>query len=760
MQAAQQCPQGPIQLAGSHCCCSATTCRFNDKGVMHMPPLAPGDPLWAELREEANARRALEAASAEAAAAQLRPDSSFSAGLAPGSAKGAPAAEAAEAAEVGDLEASSDCMGSGMVTAPAPAAAGPVDVGPGSSRNVVLLYGPPHAGVSTQAALLAKRYQLPVVTLDGLIAEALELKPPPPEPEVQPRAAAEPVHTAAGVEPGSALEQIREEEGEAGGAEGAAAAAATDTAAEGAEPAAPARAQSQSLSTAPSVPSRSASPTGKGSMPQAPSPLPAAPSPEPLAPAMAAIDVVAVVAELKHHLLDRPSSSRRLQQAELQALLQDALTLVLAQPRYAAGFIVDGLACKHLQKAAAATVLLQAVGFTRVQRPQLQPPLATSPPPAAKGPGKAAPVKKPSVLEPAPEPPKVPDMWRGPHALHVVQLQTDKETFLARYTSSSKGDAAGQHGHAATPHSTSSSGAAVERTTSIASPATSTGHASPGSARRSSQSGQHHSHQDEAEAAWHAFQAEAPALALLLSGKEPGTRLVYRELAISAAVQEVYRSLCGISWHMGKSVSVLPAAPEDEELIPEPYCMQVRCRDLQLSIAGLLVTQCASTAELMHGCSDVPCMHGGREAERPGCCDVVAGRDDAWQQQWHCLTACCPACCCRWCTGLASVPVAQAWPSSRCSPSQAACQWSSRHQSMHLCQLLQQARQAAGRALAPRLRAVGPSHLPRAQQLQPRRQRRPQLGRRRPRTQRRLRRQLQQHRLCSRLWSTRPRAAG
>jgi hypothetical protein len=282
-----------------------------------------------------------------------------------------------------------------------------------------------------------------------------------------------------------------------------------------------------------------------------------------------AIDVVAVVSELKHHLLERPSSSRRLQQVELHALLQDALMLVLAQPRYAAGFIVDGLACKHMQKAAAAAVLLQAVGFTRV------PPLATSPPPAAKGPGKAAPAKKPSVLEPAPEPPKVPDMWRGPHTLHVVQLQTDKETFLARYTSS-RGDDAGQHGHAATPHSPSTNGVTPERTVSTASPATSTGHASPGSARRSSQSGQHHSHQDEAEAAWHAFQAEAPALALLLAGREPGTRLVHRELASSAAVQEVYRALCGISWHMGKAMSVLPAAPEDEELIPEPYCMQVR----------------------------------------------------------------------------------------------------------------------------------------------------------------------------------------
>lgn len=49
------------------------------------------------------------------------------------------------------------------------AAAGSAHVQPQPERLVVVMYGPPMAGTSTQARLLGQRYGVPVATIDGLI---------------------------------------------------------------------------------------------------------------------------------------------------------------------------------------------------------------------------------------------------------------------------------------------------------------------------------------------------------------------------------------------------------------------------------------------------------------------------------------------------------------------------------------------------------------------------------------------------------------
>ena len=137
--------------------------RYNEAGVMRQPPLQPGQQIWSELAEEAEKRKL---AAAEAAAVDSGPGTA-----------GAESTPAAEDAEVGDLDA----------VPPEPAAA---------PRLVVVLHGPPMIGSTTQASLLAKRYDVPVVTFDDLLYEAADIEAPP---------AAEPLASGEGSE-GAAAE--------------------------------------------------------------------------------------------------------------------------------------------------------------------------------------------------------------------------------------------------------------------------------------------------------------------------------------------------------------------------------------------------------------------------------------------------------------------------------------------------------------------------------------------------------------------------
>jgi hypothetical protein len=95
--------------------------RYNEQGVLHLPPLKPGDALWPEIGEAAAQKARLEAAAAEAEAA---------------------AGGSADAEGVGSLEAVPP--------------SGP-DAGPGApQRVVVLVTGPQLSGKTTQVGRWAR----------------------------------------------------------------------------------------------------------------------------------------------------------------------------------------------------------------------------------------------------------------------------------------------------------------------------------------------------------------------------------------------------------------------------------------------------------------------------------------------------------------------------------------------------------------------------------------------------------------------------
>jgi hypothetical protein len=547
---------------------------------MLMPPLAPGEPLWPELREELEGRAGLEAAAAEAAARQLLAQeeasvASLSAGIARTGDGSAAATE-----EVGELQASTgdDISGAGRK-------------GGQAGRNVVLLYGPPKAGVSTQAALLGRRYQLPVVTVDSLVAEAAQLKKPPPPP---PPAPAAPTAEPSGDDP------PQPEGAPAPAAEPPAAAAPA-----AAEPSAGSALRSPSAAAGTALAATRAASPGPAPGPGRVTGTPVPPEPP--------HDVEALVSELKQRLLERPASRAKPPQAEVQQLLQSVLALVLAQPRYAAGLIVDGLACRHLAPTAAATCLLHALGFSTLPQRVTPPPSATPPPTAGPAPAKgqagkaAAPAaKKPAAAEPVPEAPQLPEVWLGPHKLHVVLLQADRDTAAAR----ASGAAAARHG---------SQQELPEQQQQPSSTGT-----KPGS----------HRPQQELEVAWEAYTAEAPALSLLLAGQEGPTRLVHREVPTAGLeAAEVYRSVCGLASSMGHVVSLLPPAPEDELLVPEPYCMQVGrlLRPAGRRAAGVHAKCSCRQHRCVHSAAPVPPAAGGSPPWQT-CPEGAAGQVQAAHQ--------------------------------------------------------------------------------------------------------------------------------
>ncbi|KXZ49496.1 hypothetical protein GPECTOR_21g722 [Gonium pectorale] len=131
---------------------------YNDNGILYLPPLHPGDPLWPEVAETAAHKKRMEAAAAEAQAAQAAQD-------------GAAADGAAASEGVGSLEA---VAGTGAAGSKAAAKAAP-------PKPFVIVTGPHLVGTTTQARKLGERYDVPVSTLDDLLMAAADLEPPSPE---------------------------------------------------------------------------------------------------------------------------------------------------------------------------------------------------------------------------------------------------------------------------------------------------------------------------------------------------------------------------------------------------------------------------------------------------------------------------------------------------------------------------------------------------------------------------------------------------
>jgi trimeric autotransporter adhesin len=178
--------------------------------VAQLRPLAPGEPTWPELLECAAQRRAAEHNNATAAATATACADSLQlreAARQDANASLQPHAGTAQQTDNELVAAATAAAAAAATTAAATAACGPVtppqphglsemsrncpelDVSEGTAKSsslptsasqqgqrvVVLLYGTPMSGVPEQAALLAETYNLPVVTIDGLLSRAADL---------------------------------------------------------------------------------------------------------------------------------------------------------------------------------------------------------------------------------------------------------------------------------------------------------------------------------------------------------------------------------------------------------------------------------------------------------------------------------------------------------------------------------------------------------------------------------------------------------
>lgn len=254
-------------------------------------------------------------------------------------------------------------------------ASSPSAVAQGTSQPlVVILYGPPLAGTSTQAAMLGSRYGLPIVTVDGLLQEAyFQLQ---------------------------SLQQT-----EAASASGAA----------GVGAASPRPSREQQLLEQLSKTLFCTVPHGVD---------------DPRASASARVSSAA--SSHSAALSQQPEAHQKMAKAEL---LHMGLQWVLQQECYSKGFIVDGLGSRHVTSAAVvARCVLQAVGLTcqDLQHAEGNPVAgqaaaatakaakAASRPPSSR-PGKLAAA---AAAAPEPVPPILtfskPDIWDGP--VQVGQL--------------------------------------------------------------------------------------------------------------------------------------------------------------------------------------------------------------------------------------------------------------------------------------------------------------------------------------------------
>lgn len=409
-------------------------CSYNEMGMALLRPLAPGDTTWPELLEAAEKQKAAEA-SAESALAAATLVSKCSLGLttfcnvrlnitavtnlvdhscllwclisrltgclavlhslrsqlmskldgqgvlATDSVAGQPAASGQPAAAPTQADTAATSV-AGMPADTATATAVSTEqAAPSAAPLVVVLFGPPLAGTSTQASLLSSRYGLPVITVDYLLHEAYRLQQEQAAEAAAVAAAADAPPSPGSTQKRQLLDQL-----------------------------------SKLLFAQPEQAIRPTSPTGRVQS----------------ASKTRGASAGAHADSQQHHL-------------SVPEVVTAALQMALQQEQYSKGYIVDGLSSKHLSSAAvAARCLMMAVGLTckALQQPELPPP--PLPASAAKGvkapsrPPSSRPGAK-GVAVPEPVPPILtfagPDVWEGtqqvchcltppPDLLSHKQLQT------------------------------------------------------------------------------------------------------------------------------------------------------------------------------------------------------------------------------------------------------------------------------------------------------------------------------------------------
>lgn len=219
-----------------------------------------------------------------------------------------------------------------------------------------------------------------------------------------------------------------------------------------------------------------------------------------------------------------------------------ALKRALAQPQYAAGFVVDGLASHLVPPLDAARALLSAAGL-ELKQPATAPtlPLGKGKPPAnatAAAARKTSAAGKGTGVPDVPAEPAKPDEWLGAQHVHVIQLQLSEPEAAARRE------------------------------------------AGFGETERDQQAGQllHENEEPSSPLAkrWQAYEANTAALAPVLGSLQAGDSPVrHRLVAAGSGESAVHTAAVGVSFDMGKVLTVLPPVAADALLLPPPYVLRV-----------------------------------------------------------------------------------------------------------------------------------------------------------------------------------------
>ncbi|KAF5830389.1 hypothetical protein DUNSADRAFT_14652 [Dunaliella salina] len=414
--------------------------RFSDNGAMYLTPLPAGSPLWPELVAEVESKRALERASAEAAAAEggdgsgggggggsggvpgageggvgtiesaagaaagaaaaaapgSKPGTPLSGGSKPMTPTGGKASKATAAAAVEKERQEAEAAAAAAAAAQAAEQALP----PVPARMLVALYGVQAAGVSTQAALVGQRYGLPTITFDDLLFEGADAPAPPPAPEPLPGEGEAAAPDAPEPKKGSKADKDKEKSEREHQAKLAASQSGREKGGGG---------------------KKGEKGEGAAALPPGP-PSPEDPAqPWPYDPTIS--DIMYKHVFIDPDLEKQPDfvpPASNLPEEVLHETLLRALRQALHHTKlFAPGLVLDSLRSRYVPPATALKLLMLAAGMKPIMPPE----------PEVDPKAKKAPKSKAS--EPPP-PPKLLEAWTGPYHVFVVEVTAERDVVLDR----------------------------------------------------------------------------------------------------------------------------------------------------------------------------------------------------------------------------------------------------------------------------------------------------------------------------------------
>lgn len=523
--------------------------RYNENGILYLPPLKPGDALWSNVAETAAQKKRMEAAAAEAQAAQ---DGAAAAAAAAGaSPANSPPPPGGYRVSITGMGAPEEGVGSLEAVAGGVAANRARAELEGPQKVFVVVTGPSLVGKTTQAKLLGQRYGVPVVALDELLLEAADLEAPPADAEVPAEGEAFPLPEAAA-----------DEEVEVEGGEG------------------------RRVSHMSGV-------------------LPAPPRP-PFDGEISDLLFDKLLTDPDHE--GKPEyvpPHTKLSKDELYGLVVRGVRHAVAQmPEYGKGMVLDGLVSRYLPPPLVAKALLEGLGLERVMPP---------PPPPPPEPEVKAKKGKKGEEPPPPPPPPPPEPlgWRGPYRVHVLDLTPSDDVLLAKRLhhkdTAAPAVSLAQEPAVHAPEATlappgsrlatplvsgevvlapaeageqqqqqpggADAAAAAAAVTDVGEKGTLT---AEGTVASMADAEQQRYLEDAARAlAEYLSHVAAPVEELLAGPDTPENVVRYRKVAAEGGEAKVHKAACGISFRLGVLSTLLPPAPCDSELVPPRYAMQI-----------------------------------------------------------------------------------------------------------------------------------------------------------------------------------------